>query len=170
MNAFTMNHTLSNQTIDLPNEAATAALATRIANHINAGDVVYLQGELGAGKTTFTRHFAAALGVTGRIKSPTYTLVESYELEGKWAGTTLHHFDLYRIGEPREWFDAGFDEYINSNTITLIEWPSQADGALPAATIELNFEHTDNTTDVSSESFDGARRVKMTLNPLKPLP
>ena len=114
----------------LNSEADTAAFAQQLAPLLSAGDVVYLEGELGAGKTTFTRHLAHALGVTGRVKSPTYTLVETYDLPN---GLTLHHFDLYRLAEPREWFSAGFDEYLNERSIALIEWPSMAAGALPAA-------------------------------------
>lgn len=146
--------------LKLENEAATAALAQRLAQQVHAGDVIFLQGELGAGKTTFTRHFARALGIEGRIKSPTYTLVESYGLNaGTHGATVLHHFDLYRLGDPREWFSAGFDEYLNDRAIALIEWPSQAEGALPAPTLSLTFEHADDLADVDVESFDGARQV-----------
>jgi tRNA threonylcarbamoyladenosine biosynthesis protein TsaE len=114
----------------LNTETDTAAYAQQLALLLKAGDVVFLEGELGAGKTTFTRHLARALGVTGRVQSPTYTLVETYDLPN---GMTLHHFDLYRLAEPREWFSAGFDEYLNERSIALIEWPSMAAGALPAA-------------------------------------
>ena len=150
--------------LSLKNEAATAQLAQQLAQAVRAGDVIFLQGELGAGKTTFTRHFARALGVAGRIKSPTYTLVESYDLlAGTHGASTLHHFDLYRLSDPREWFSAGFDEYLNDNTIALIEWPSQAEGALPAPTVVLTFEHADDLTDVDVASFDGVRRVEIAV-------
>ena len=134
----TFDPTSKAMNIHIQSEHDTAAFAQRLAQILQAGDVVFLEGELGAGKTTFTRHLAHALGVTGRIKSPTYTLVESYELTN---GTHLHHFDLYRLAEPREWFSAGFDEYLNQNSIALIEWPSQAQGALPAADLTLNLTH-----------------------------
>lgn len=150
--------------LSLKNEAATAQLAQQLAQAVRAGDVIFLQGELGAGKTTFTRHFARALGVAGRIKSPTYTLVESYDLlAGAHGASTLHHFDLYRLSDPREWFSAGFDEYLNDTAIALIEWPSQADGALPAPTVVLTFEHADDLTDVDVVSFDGVRRVEIAV-------
>lgn len=145
--------------LNLPNEAATAQLAQQLAAQAQAGDVIFLAGELGAGKTTFTRHFARALGVAGRVKSPTYTLVESYDLPN---GVTLHHFDLYRLSDAREWFSAGFDEYLNSTSIALIEWPSQAEGALPEPTLVLSFEHAEDLSDVDVESFDGARKVTVT--------
>ena len=148
--------------LNLDNEAATARLAQQLAQQVRAGDMIFLQGELGAGKTTFTRHFASALGVDGRIKSPTYTLVESYDLSaGAHGAAVLHHFDLYRLGDSREWFSAGFDEYLNDRAIALIEWPSQAVGALPAPTFSLTFEHADDLDDVDVESFDGARRVRV---------
>ncbi|AXF84874.1 tRNA threonylcarbamoyladenosine biosynthesis protein TsaE [Ephemeroptericola cinctiostellae] len=173
MNEITTDVTMpSDLQLNLVNEAATAELAQRLAQQVRAGDVIFLQGELGAGKTTFTRHFARALGIEGRIKSPTYTLVESYTLNaGTHDATTLHHFDLYRLGDPREWYSAGFDEYLNDRTIALIEWPSQAAGALPAPTFSLTFEHADDLTDVDVESFDGVRRVRVagTVNRLSSL-
>lgn len=167
MNEITTDAAMrANLQLNLANEAATAALAQQLAQQVRAGDVIFLQGELGAGKTTFTRHFARALGIEGRIKSPTYTLVESYTLNaGSHGANTLHHFDLYRLGDPREWFSAGFDEYLNDRAIALIEWPSQAAGALPMPTISLTFEHADDLTDVDVESFDGARRVALAFNP-----
>ncbi|TDR31269.1 tRNA (adenosine(37)-N6)-threonylcarbamoyltransferase complex ATPase subunit type 1 TsaE [Hydromonas duriensis] len=153
--------------LTLPNEAATERLAQQLARIVRAGEVIFLQGELGAGKTTFTRYFARALGVTGRVKSPTYTLVESYDLTNPnhepHGARQLHHFDLYRLGEAREWFSAGFDEYLNPHSIALIEWPTQAQGALPEPTMRLSFEHVDDAADVSSESFDGQRQVRITV-------
>jgi tRNA threonylcarbamoyladenosine biosynthesis protein TsaE len=143
--------------IHLHSEHDTAAFAQRLAQILQAGDVVFLEGELGAGKTTFTRHLAHALGVTGRIKSPTYTLVESYELTN---GTQLHHFDLYRLAEPREWFSAGFDEYLNPNSIALIEWPSQAAGALPSANLTLFIAYDDDV--------EGARNVALQYDTTRP--
>ncbi len=143
--------------IHLHSEHDTAAFAQRLAQILQAGDVVFLEGELGAGKTTFTRHLAHALGVTGRIKSPTYTLVESYELTND---TQLHHFDLYRLAEPREWFSAGFDEYLNPNSIALIEWPSQAAGALPSANLTLFFAYDDDV--------EGARNITLQYDTTRP--
>lgn len=126
----------------LNTEQATASMAQKIALALKAGDLIFLEGELGAGKTTFTRYLAQALGITGRIKSPTYTLVESYDLKQSHTGAdTLHHFDLYRLSAPREWFSAGFEEYLTPNTITIIEWPSQAIGALPSADLRLTLQH-----------------------------
>jgi tRNA threonylcarbamoyladenosine biosynthesis protein TsaE len=128
----------------LKNEAATARMAQAIANCVVAGDVVFLEGDLGAGKTTFTRYFARALGVTGRVKSPTYALLESYDLPVNAAGIHhFHHFDLYRLAEPREWFSAGFDEYLNNESVVFIEWAEKAQGALPTPTLVLRLSHVD---------------------------
>jgi tRNA threonylcarbamoyladenosine biosynthesis protein TsaE len=128
--------------IQLNSERDTQQLAQQLAQLVQAGDIIFLNGDLGAGKTTFCRHFAQALGVTGRIKSPTYALVESYDLAAAPNGIqTLHHFDLYRLAEPREWFSAGFDEYLNPNCCAMIEWPAKAAGALPNADLVLDLSY-----------------------------
>ena len=88
---------------------ATENLATKIAQVIVPNFIVSLSGNLGAGKTTLTRAILRAIGITGSIKSPTFTLVEPYQLESY----VVYHFDLYRFRDPEEWFDAGFDEYFN---------------------------------------------------------
>jgi tRNA threonylcarbamoyladenosine biosynthesis protein TsaE len=120
----------------LPDLAATQALAGRLAPHLGGGLRVSLRGGLGAGKTTFVRALLAALGHTGRVRSPTFTLHEPYEI----AGQTVHHFDLYRFADPREWIDAGFDELTRGSALTLIEWPEQAHGMLPPMDLDLLLE------------------------------
>jgi tRNA threonylcarbamoyladenosine biosynthesis protein TsaE len=97
--------------------------------------VLYLTGELGAGKTTFARGFLAALGVTGAIRSPTYTLLELHELEG----TTALHIDLYRLRDPSELEPLGLREWARSRCLWLIEWPERGGGRLPAADLSLTF-------------------------------
>lgn len=124
-------------TVHLADEAATLAFGSAWANALCAPAVVYLHGDLGAGKTTFTRGLLQGLGHTGAVKSPTYAIVESYRL----ADAELHHFDLYRFAAPEEWEDAGLDDLFGSRTLCLIEWPQQGGSYVPPADITLEFIH-----------------------------
>jgi len=114
-------------------QALAAALAARPAIR-NA--CIELHGELGAGKTTLVRHLLRALGVQGRIKSPTYAVVEPYEV----AGLAIWHFDFYRFGDPREWEDAGFRDVFASPGLKLAEWPEKAAGLLPVADLAITLQ------------------------------
>lgn len=120
----------------MPDETATAAFAARLAKAIQPGMVFYLRGDLGAGKTTLVRALLNALGYQGRVKSPTYTLLEQYEV----AGLNVRHFDLYRFRDASEWESAGFNDEFDGSNICLVEWPDQAAGLLPPADIEIFFE------------------------------
>ena len=120
----------------LPDEAATLALGAALAPGLEPGLVVYLRGELGAGKTTVIRGALRALGWQGRVKSPTYALVEVYAV----SRLDLHHFDFYRFHDPREWIDAGFRETFDGHNVSLIEWPEKAGDLLPAPDVELELE------------------------------
>jgi tRNA threonylcarbamoyladenosine biosynthesis protein TsaE len=114
--------------------AATQAFGARFANAIDharampafGGLHVQLLGDLGAGKTTLVRATLAGLGHAGRVRSPTYTLVEPYALERPGGELELYHFDLYRFADPAEWADAGFREYFDSGAVCLVEWPQKA--------------------------------------------
>ena len=112
---------------------------------------------MGAGKTTLVRHLLQALGVTGRIKSPTYAVVEPYELPG----LCIWHFDFYRFSDPREWEDAGFRDIFASPGLKLAEWADKAAGFIPTpdCVIELVLAHSDET---SSAPGDEARQVTLT--------
>ncbi len=124
-------------TVGLPDEAATIALAERLAPLISRLDIVYLRGDLGAGKTTFTRALLRAMGHEGRVKSPTYTLVEPYEIGGR----EVCHFDLYRLADPEELAYLGFEDYLGSGALCLIEWPARGEGMLPPPDLEIAIFH-----------------------------
>jgi len=102
---------------------------------------IELRGDLGAGKTTLVRHLLRALGVQGRIKSPTYAVVESYELPG----LAVWHFDFYRLQDPQEWEDAGFRDIFASPGLKLAEWPDKAAGHLPLADLVVQLAMLDDT-------------------------
>jgi tRNA threonylcarbamoyladenosine biosynthesis protein TsaE len=121
-------------TLTLPDEDATLALGAAIAPLLVPGLVITLRGELGAGKTTLVRGLLRALGHAGRVKSPTYTLVEVYEV----SRLNLYHFDFYRFQDPSEWIHAGFRDTFNGQNICLIEWPERAGGQLPPADLEIS--------------------------------
>jgi tRNA threonylcarbamoyladenosine biosynthesis protein TsaE len=122
-----------------PDEAAAQATAERLASALlpSPNAVIELHGPLGAGKTTFVRLLLRALGVQGRIKSPSYAVLESHELPG---GRTASHFDFYRFGDPREWEDAGFRDVFAAPGLKLCEWPEKAAGQLPPADLQLFIE------------------------------
>ena len=113
----------------LATEADTLALGAAIAPALRPGMVIYLKGDLGAGKTTLARGILRALGVTDRVKSPTYTLVEPYIISSLY----LYHFDFYRLRSYDEWVDAGFRDHFNRDSLCLVEWPEKAGPELPAA-------------------------------------
>lgn len=125
--------------LQLTDETATLALGEKIANILHPGLIVFLNGDLGAGKTTLTRGILRAMGYQGKVKSPTYNLVEIY----KFSGLYLYHFDFYRFNDPTEWEEAGFRDYFNAETICLIEWPEKADRLLPDADIDIKFKFND---------------------------
>lgn len=115
-------------------EAACAAFAQAMAQRPALREAfVELRGTLGAGKTTFVRHLLQALGVQGRIKSPTYAVMESYEA----AGLNIWHFDFYRFKDPQEFEDAGFRDVFASTGLKLAEWPEQAAGLLPVPDLRM---------------------------------
>jgi tRNA threonylcarbamoyladenosine biosynthesis protein TsaE len=122
--------------MNLNDQNATFALAQRLAARLKPGMVIYLQGNLGAGKTTLVRGVLNTLGYTGRVKSPSYTLVEPYHI----AELDLRHFDLYRLHDAEEWDSAGFRDEFDGHNIFFIEWPEHAKGKIPQADLKIVFD------------------------------
>jgi len=120
--------------VDLPDEAATAAFAGRISALAATGDIIALKGDLGAGKTTFARAFIRARGGTEEVPSPTFTLVQVYEL----GAAAIWHFDLYRINSPEEAWELGIEDAFVEG-ISLIEWPEHLGPLLPRRRLEIEF-------------------------------
>jgi tRNA threonylcarbamoyladenosine biosynthesis protein TsaE len=122
--------------LNLPDEAATLRLGAGLAGGIEPGRVLHLSGELGAGKTTVVRGLLRALGYEGRVKSPTYTLVELYSV----SSLNLYHFDFYRFDDREEWLNSGFRDYFNPQSACLVEWPERAGDLLAPPDLALTLE------------------------------
>lgn len=128
----------------LQDEARTRQLGAVLARYRPDAALVHLSGDLGAGKTTLARGFIQACGHPGQVKSPTYTLMESYVLPD----VTIHHLDLYRLGDPEELEYLGLDELEGPGNIALVEWPERGEGVLPAASLSLHLAHRPNGREV----------------------
>lgn len=125
---------MSETTVSVPVDSVTGteALAEAIAGSVEGGDVIVLTGDLGAGKTTFTKAFAAALDVTDLVTSPTFTLANRYR-----GRLVVHHLDAYRLAGPEEVVDLGLDELVGPDSVTVIEWGDRIDTALPGDRLEI---------------------------------
>ena len=126
--------------IHLSNAAATERAGAALASVLSAGMIIALSGDLAAGKTTLARGVLRALGWTGVVKSPTYTLVEHYLVSSLY----FYHFDFYRFMNPDEWETAGLAEYFRSDAICLVEWPERVAGLLPPPDAELVLTHREH--------------------------
>ncbi|MEY8714065.1 tRNA (adenosine(37)-N6)-threonylcarbamoyltransferase complex ATPase subunit type 1 TsaE [Francisella philomiragia] len=121
------------KSVIVKNETQMFEFAQEYAKKLQAGQIIYLHGDLGAGKTTFVKGVLKSLGYKGNVKSPTYTLVESYEFDN----FNIYHFDLYRLADPEELEWIGIRDYLNDSSICFVEWPEKGRGLLPKNSIDV---------------------------------
>ena len=125
------------KSIEVSSEDQMYEVAAEYAKQLVSGQVVFLHGDLGAGKTTFVKGVLKALGYKGNVKSPTYTLVESYEL----ADFNIYHFDLYRLADPEELEWVGIRDYFDNGGVCFIEWPEKGQGFLPDSVAKIHIKY-----------------------------
>lgn len=154
---------LSHFQYKIHDEVGTKILAQKLAdiclhafnsnNSLEIDFTIHLKGQLGAGKTTFARTFLNAFGLKKHIKSPTYSLLEPYNLVRENKNLCIYHFDLYRMHTPEEWFDSGFDEYFSHSALRIIEWPDHARSILPVPDFLLSIALTEQGREFNIEAF-----------------
>ena len=127
------------QTRQLKDQQATETLGAELASQIRAPAIVHLEGDLGAGKSTLARAMLRQWGVTGAVRSPTYTLIESYET----SVGQVHHLDLYRLGDAEELYFLGLEDLLSQDAVWIIEWPKLAEGVLPPPNWHISLDYVD---------------------------
>ncbi len=149
--------TPSNYQLTIDSESQTEQFAGKLAREISAPIWVELKGQLGAGKTTLTRYVLQALGHKGTVKSPTYTLVEPYDV----ADSRFFHFDLYRLSDPEELEYLGIRDYLGDNVMAFIEWPSKGKDFLPEPdlSIEIQLNQSSRTFELTANSKKGQKII-----------
>ena len=142
----------------LPAEADTLAFGAALAPCLDPGLVIHLIGELGAGKTTLARGILRGCGHTGKVKSPSFALVEPYTFSRLY----LYHFDFYRFSKPDEFEEAGFREYFRPDAVCLVEWPEKAAGMVPPADIEITItaQGSGRQLEIDAETEAGRRCIR----------
>lgn len=154
-------HSMMSKTLNWQSEQATHAFASELATspqirHAN----IHLSGDLGAGKSTFTRYLLRELGVMGTIKSPTYSVVEEYQVSGAWGELNIWHFDFYRFNDPSEWEDAGFRDIFLSPGLKICEWSEKALGYVPEPDLHIDIQILDHDSRlVKIEAFSDLGRL-----------
>ena len=139
--------------IPLKNETETTEIGSKLASYLKGGEVIYLKGDLGAGKTTFVRGALNGLGHTGNVKSPTFTIVEPYSIDDH----VIYHFDLYRLDDPEELESLGIRDYCDGQSICFFEWPEKGGDFLPDADIliSLSYQNEGRALEISTFSEIG---------------
>jgi tRNA threonylcarbamoyladenosine biosynthesis protein TsaE len=143
--------------VKIKNEESMQSFAKILANYITSGEVIYLVGDLGAGKTTFTRYLLQHMGHVGRVKSPTFSIVEEYEVFGK---LNVAHFDLYRVSDSDELYHIGIGDYLTGSSVLIIEWPSNGFEILPNPTIIIDITIVSNNSRVITLSSNNSDLIK----------
>lgn len=136
------------KTIFLEDENKTKEIGKKLGEVVDEGSIICLVGDLGAGKTTLTQSFAKSLGIDDYITSPTFTIVNEYQ-----GRLPLYHFDVYRIGCSEEMYDIGYDEYINSDGVCIIEWSNLIEDILPDEYLKIDLKYKDMGREITFEPF-----------------